>query len=122
MARPQTFDPLLQPVPGQIGDVRAKACAELTFSVASPLHELTSVWRNERRSRSRRGRSLIGNEVAQRRICFMADSCDNRNFAERYGPHDRFKVERPKIFQRTSATGEQYHIRSRTAAGIPPVS
>src|SRR4051812_13041482 len=57
--------------------------------------------------RRRRGSAQIGHEVADGEIGLVADRGDRRNGAGRNGARDRFLVERPKIFERSSAAADE---------------
>ena len=93
----------------------------MAIRLARPLQQLSSVRCGGGRSRGGGCSPVIGNQVAQGRVRFMADSCHYRNAAERYGPDNGLEIEGPKIFERTAAPREHYQIRPRPAEVVGPL-
>ena len=59
------------------------------------------------RCRRRRRRAKVGDEIGDRRVGLMSDAGDRRDRAVRHGAGDDFFVERPQIFERSSAATDQ---------------
>src|SRR4051794_12095140 len=66
-----------------------------------------------------RWRAQIGHEVADGEIGLVADRGDRRDGAGRDGARDRFLVERPEIFERSSAAADEDDVVQLPAREVP---
>src|ERR1700683_946861 len=65
---------------------------------------------NEFGGSRRRGGAYVGDKVGDGEIGFVADAADDRNRGIGNRARDRFLVERPKIFERTSAASQNQDV------------
>ena len=63
-------------------------------------------------------RPPVCNEVCDRKVDFMADSCDHRLLRPDDGAGHPLFVERPEVFHRAAATRNQDHVNVRVPAEI----
>ena len=78
--------------------------------------ELGTIRHDPLRRTGRRRRPLVGNEIGDREIGFVADAADDRDRAGGDRARHAFVVERPQVFERAAAAREDQHVTLRARA------
>ena len=114
----------LQSQRGAIGPLHGLGQAVALQGLAAPVQCLQACQqvapvRNQQFGGHRRGRrAQVGGEIGQGEIGLVAHRRHHRHRRGGDGAHQRLVVERPQVFQRSAAAGQQHHLV--TAAGRGP--
>ncbi len=101
----------LQPLPPQIdGPHHYLALAQT--KIVQRGSKLTAHRHRHFRRCSRCGCALVGSEIAQRRVGFVAHSADHGNRRFGHGAHHRFLVKAPQILDRSAPARHDQQVRA----------